>query len=448
MCLRLAAPRGKRRSDVANSGCPGSSRHPRVSRTARCWLSRLGLGVGLVGMAGLIACTPSVAGASGKNGSGFTNGEVRLAASYPVNLVGPTDMLGLQAYFNYVNRTSGGVKMANGKKYKIVFKYLTDAYTTGRAVANVKTFLANFHPAAIVGLLGSAANQATIGILDRAKVPDLYSIQGFDYWETHIRQLPMMGPTSQPSDNLWVASEINYVKKKFPHAKVAVLLQNTAYGQDVKNAIAHDIAGTGLKVATTQFYNVGAPTVSTQIAKLASSGATVFLDFSLIPALTQDIEYMHTIGWHPAHFVCYNCANSVTLGPAGAAANGIYAPLTFVTPSAPQWSKLPAIIKLKKVVTKYGPLGIKVTEPSLEGAAIGELLVANLKASQPNSQSLMHVVRTQHGGKFALLIPGASVDTSPKYPYLVNKLRIAQFNYSADKWIYKAPAFIDPTYKK
>lgn len=427
----------------------GSSRTgPSIAATFRRRSSRLVLGVALAGMTSAAVLVPSQIGASPvKASSGFSNGEVRLASSFPLNFL-PTQMYGIQAYFNYQNKKFGGVKMANGKKYKIVFKYLTDAYTAARGLANVKTFIATFHPAAIVGLLGSATNQAVISTLDSAKIPDLYSIEGDDYWQENVGKFPMFGATSQPSDNLWVESELNFVKNKFPHAKIAMLLQNTAYGQDVQAAVTKDIKGTGLQVVATQLYPVEAPTVSTQIATLANSGANVFLDFSLTPALTEDIEYMQTIGWHPAHFICYNCANTTALGPAGTAANGIYAPLAFVTPTAPQWSSLPQIVSLKSLVKTYGPSGTKVDESSLEGASIGQLCVENLEKSQPTSASLLHVVENQHGSAYPLLIPGFSVNTSPTYPYLVNQLRIAEYNQPNNRWVYRGPVYTDPTYKR
>jgi branched-chain amino acid transport system substrate-binding protein len=399
------------------------------------------------------ACASSGSGGSGSvasnsaAGTGFTNGQVRLASSYPVSLVGPDEMLGLQAYFNYVNKTAGGVKMADGKKHKIDFKYLDDGYDTGRAVSNVRSLLSTFHPAAIVGLLGSAINEATIPQLDQAQVPNLYSIEGDDFWQANISKYPMMGPTSQPSDNLWVASEISYVKQKYPDAKLAVLLQNDAYGQDVQKALTKNLAGSGLTVAATQFYNTGAPTLSTQIAKLAASKANVFLDFSLAPGLTQGIQYMSTIGWKVPHFICYNCLSQADLAPAGAAANGVYAPLAFVDPTIPQWANEPAIKNLRSIISKYGPSGAKTSESGLQGAAIGQLLVDNLKASQPNSKSLLNTIRTQHGNNMSLLIPGTKVVTSPTYPYLVNQLRMAQYTYASKSWAFGAPAFVDPTYK-
>lgn len=385
---------------------------------------------------------------AGQVGSGFTNGEVRLSSSYPTSLSGPDEMLGMQAYFNYVDQTSGGVKMADGKTYKIEFKYLDDGYDTGRAVSNVKNLLATYHPAAIVGLLGSAINEATIGQLDSAGVPNLYSIEGDDYWQANINSHPMMGPTSQPSDSLWVQSELSYVKKHWPGAKLAVLLQNDAYGQDIKKALDADVTGSGLSVVDTEYYNTGAPSVSTQIAKLSNSGATVFLDFSLAPAMTQGLQYMQTINWHVPHFVCYNCLSQTSIGPAGSAADKLYAPLAFVDPAIPEWSNLPQIVKLRNIITKYGATGAKASEPGLQGAAIAQLLVKNLEASQPNSQSLINTVRSQQGNQMALLINGTKVVTAPTYPYLVNQLRMAQYTYSDKTWKFVAPPYVDTTYKK
>jgi branched-chain amino acid transport system substrate-binding protein len=415
---------------------------------------RLSVAAGLAALTLLAAgCASSAASSSSGGGSaaatssGFAGGEVRLASTYPVSLAGPYQMLGYAAYFDYINQTQGGVKMADGKRYKIVFKYLDDGYDTGRAVSNVKQFLATFHPAAVIGMTGSAINLATIGLLDQAGVPDIYSSEGDDFWQTDVSKYPMFGPTQDPSDNLWMASQIAYIKSEWPGAKVALLAQNDAYGQDIVAAVKNDIKGTGLTLVATQWYNTGAPTVSTQVAALANSGATVFVNTSLPPALTQSIEYAQTIGWKVPDFICYSCANSSVVGLAGSAANGIYAPLVDVDPSIPEWSGTSAVKTLKGIVAKYGPAGSSSTSPEeLDGAAFAELIVENLEVSQPNSVSLLDTVRNQGHTYDPLLLPGTTVSTSPTYPYYVNKLTIARYNSTTENWTILGKPFTDPTY--
>jgi hypothetical protein len=89
---------------------------------------------------------------------------------------------------------------------------------------------------------------------------------------------------------------------------------------------------------------------------------------------------------------------------------------------------------------------VKPTQPSLQGAAIAQLTITNLEKSQPNSQSLLDVARSQNGTPMSLLIPGTSVVTSPKYPYLVNQLHMAQYKFSDKSWTYVADPFVDPSY--
>jgi branched-chain amino acid transport system substrate-binding protein len=422
----------------------------RPGRGRRRWPVIAALTALTLGAAGCASSAASSSSGSGTaaNSSGFTDGQVRLASTYPVSLAGPGQMLGYAAYFNYINQTQGGVKMADGKRYKIVFKYEDDGYDTGRAVSNVKAFLATFKPAAIIGMTGSAINLATIGLLDQANVPDIYSSEGDDFWQSDVSKYPMFGPTQDPSDNLWMDSQIAYIKSTWPNAKLGLLAQNDAYGQDIVAAVKNDINGTGLTLASTQWYNTGAPSVSTQVAALANSGATVWINTSLPPALTQSIEYASTIGWKAPDFICYSCANSSVVGLAGAAANGVYAPLVDVDPSIPQWGNTSAVTTLKKIVSTYGPTGSSSTSPEdLDGAAFAELIVENLEQSQPNSQSLLDTVRNQGHTYDPLLLPGTTVTTSPTYPYYVNKLTIAQYSSTTQQWKLMAPAFTDPTYK-
>jgi branched-chain amino acid transport system substrate-binding protein len=425
-----------------------TSTHSPTARTARSRrLLSVAVAASIALFVGACANKNQTSGGTAAAEAGFAGGTVRLASSYPTSLVGADQMLGAQAFFNYVNQTQGGVKMADGKKYKIDFKYLDDGYNTGRAVSNVKELIATYHPAAFVFLLGSAINEATIDQLDAAGVPNLYSTEGDDFWQEHISEHPMFGPTGDPSDNLWIASQLDYVQKNWPGAKIGLLAQNDAYGQDIQKALTKDIEGTGLTVVDTELYNTGAPSVSTQVTKLASSGATVFFDTSLAPALTQTIKYVQTIGWKVPHFICYSCANSATVGPAGDAADGIYAPLVNIDATIPQWSNSDAVTSLKDILTKYGATGTKTTATALTGAAMAELVVENLQASQPTSASLLKTVRNQKGTKQRLLIPGTSVTTSPTYPYYVNQLTIGQYSSKDTSWKLVGQPFTDPTFK-
>jgi branched-chain amino acid transport system substrate-binding protein len=424
---------------------------PRMSRRPAKPVASLAVAAALTAMVTGCAAAASNNGSTSNSSAvspGFAGGKVRLASTFPVSLAGPGQMLGYSAYFNYINKTQGGVKMANGKRYKIVFQYLDDGYDTGRAVANVKQWLATYHPAAVIAMTGSAINLATIGLLDAAKVPDLYSSEGDDFWQQQVSKYPMFGPTQDPSDNLWMASQIAYIKTKWPGAKLALLAQNDAYGQDITNAVKNDIKGTGLKLVDEQWYNTGAPSVSTQVAALQSSGANVFINTSLPPAMIQSIQYAKTIGWKAPDFICYSCATTTLLTADGSAANGIYAPLVDIDPSSPQWADAPAVTKLKGIITTYGPTGSSASNAEdLDGAAFAELIVENLEASQPTSQSLLNAARNQSGTYDPLLLPGTSVTTSPKYPYYVNRLTIAQYNSATEHWTLMAPPYVDPTFQ-
>jgi branched-chain amino acid transport system substrate-binding protein len=425
---------------------------PRISWRPAKPAASIAVAAALTVMVAGCAAAASNSGNSSNSSSavspGFANGEVRLASTFPVSLAGPGQMLGYAAYFNYINKTQGGVKMANGKRYKIVFQYLDDGYDTGRAVANVKQWLATYHPAAVIAMTGSAINLATIGLLDAAKVPDLYSSEGDDFWQQQVSKYPMFGPTQDPSDNLWMASQISYIKTKWPGAKLGLLAQNDAYGQDITNAVKNDIKGTGLTLADEQWYNTGAPSVSTQVAALQASGANVFINTSLPPAMIQSIQYAKTIGWKAPDFICYSCATTTLLSADGAAANGIYAPLVDIDPSSPQWANAPAVTTLKNIISSYGPAGSSTSNAEdLDGAAFAELIVENLEASQPTTQSLLNTVRNQGHTYDPLLIPGTSVTTSPTYPYYVNRLTIAQYDSTTQHWTLLAPPYVDPTFQ-
>ena len=106
-----------------------------------------------------------------------------------------------------------------------------------------------------------------------------------------------------------------------------------------------------------------------------------------------------------------------------------------------------AVTTLKSIVANYGPdRRVKQLAEDLDGAAFAELVVENLEASQPNSQSLINTMRHQGNTYDPLLLPGTTVTTSPTYPYYVNKLTIAQYHLATNSWTMLGKPFTDPTY--
>ena len=88
----------------------------------------------------------------------------------------------------------------------------------------------------------------------------------------------------------------DFLDKENPNAKVAVLYQNDAFGEDLLNGFKEAIKGTDIKVVAEESYEVTDPTVSSQMAKLAGSDADVFLNISTPKFGAQAIAAQKKLG--------------------------------------------------------------------------------------------------------------------------------------------------------
>ena len=123
----------------------------------------------------------------------------------------------------------------------------------------------------------------------------------------------------QPSYQSETQIYAKYMLKEKPNAKIAVLYQNDDYGKDYLKGLKD---GLGAKAASMivaeESYEITEPTIDSQIVKLKSSGADVFIDITTPKFAAQAIKKVAEIGWKPLHFL-NNVAASVgsVIKPAG-----------------------------------------------------------------------------------------------------------------------------------
>ena len=134
------------------------------------------------------------------------------------------------AYFQYVN-AHGGV---NGRK--IVFKYYDDGYNPANTVPLTKKLVEQDHVFAVYGSLGTAPMLATRDYLNKAKVPQVLVATGDSYWGAQYKKYPWtIGfQPDYPGESRVYGQFIN---SKVPQAKIGVLMQDDAYGQNYDNGL-------------------------------------------------------------------------------------------------------------------------------------------------------------------------------------------------------------------
>lgn len=399
-----------------------------MRRAHRLWLPAL-----LVVLAMLAtACGrgSSTGGSAGKGSTaadpGITATSIKLGGSYPFS--GPASAYGTigvaaKAYFDWLN-AKGGV---NGRK--IEFTTLDDGYEPARALQNAKRLVEQDKVFALFNTLGTANNLAIWDYTNQQKVPQVFVATGSSAWGAAVAKHPFTIGW-QPDYVSEARVYGTYLKQTKPNAKVAVLYQNDAYGKDLLDGFKAAIQGSGVQVTAAESYEVTDPTIDSQVSKLATSKADVFLDITTPKFGAQAIHRLTELTWKPLHILNNVAASkSLVLKPAGlAASKGIVSTTYFKDPEDPRWASDPAMQEYKAGLQQYAP-SADVNEPfNVYGWATANTMAKALEQmKQPTRAALMDTVRNANM-EIPLLLPGVSVQTSPTDGYPIQDMQMMRFD--------------------
>ena len=185
----------------------------------------------------------------------------------------------MKAYFSYINARKG----ADGKRgvfgRQIVFNYLDDGYNPANSVQLTRQLVEQDKVFAVVGSLGTEVNLAIRPYLNAKKVPQLLNATGATTWGRDWKKYPWTTGW-QPDYELEGRIYGQAIARNSPSAKIAVLYQNDDYGKDYLRGLEAGLGGKTSNIVGKEAYEVTAPDVESQVAKLRASGATVFVIFA------------------------------------------------------------------------------------------------------------------------------------------------------------------------
>ena len=254
----------------------------------------------------MLAASSSGALAQKKYDTGATDTEIKIGNIMPYS--GPASAYGVigkteAAYFKKIN-DAGGI---NGRK--INFITYDDGYSPPKTVEQARKLVESDEVLLIFNSLGTPPNSAIHKYMNAKKVPQLFVATGATKWNDPKDFPWTMG--WQPSYQSEARIYAKYILKEKPNAKIAVLYQNDDYGKDYLKGLKD---GLGAKAASMivaeESYETTEPTIDTQIVKLKSTGADVFVDITTPKFAAQAIKKIAEIEWKPLHFL-NNVSSSV-----------------------------------------------------------------------------------------------------------------------------------------
>jgi len=319
---------------------------------------------------------------------------------------------GASAYFKYVN-ARGGV---NGRT--IVYKYVDDAYNAAQTVQATKQLVEQDKVFAIFNSLGTEQNEAIRPYLNQAKVPRLFVASGATTFGHDFKQYPWtIG--FQPSYRAegWIYGK--YLARAKPGAKIAVLFQNDAYGKDLLGGLKQGVARSKVKVVAAEPFEVTAPDVQSQIAKLKQSGADTLALFATPRHAIQGYVFANRLGWRPLiiNNAVSSASNIMTLASEGGTNKAVENSISIVflkDPTDMKWRNDAAIKLYRSVMSRYAK-GANVKDVyHVYGMAVAYETVKVLKAAGKNltRAGVMAQTRKLNDASNPFLLPGIAIKTS------------------------------------
>ena len=155
------------------------------------------------------------------------------------------------------------------------------------------------------------------------------------------------------------------------------------------------------------------PTITSQMRKLAASGADTFLNITTPKFSAQSIAAVAKSDWKPLHILNnVGASKKLVLKPVGLEnAKDIVSMTYFKDPEDPQWADDPAMQEYKAGLKEHEPKADPLDAFSAYGWTAASTMIEALKAmKEPTREALMETVRNMDV-EIPMLLPGVKVQT-------------------------------------
>jgi branched-chain amino acid transport system substrate-binding protein len=212
------------------------------------------------------------------------------------------------------------------------------------------------------------------------------------------------------------------VLAKRPKARIAVLYQDDDYGREMLAGLKKGLKRKAGQIVEQQSYDPTSTDIQSQIAKLKSSRADVFMNFAFGKFAIQAFVYANRLGWKPARTYVNAVAASTTVmsiaseGGTNKRTTGAISGAFFKDPASPAFAKDAGIKLFRSIVKKYIPRGDVRNGYYLAGMASAYSFVDALKKAgkTPTRTGLMKAMLKLDEKTNPFVIRGITVKTSSK----------------------------------
>lgn len=371
---------------------------------------------------------------------GITKDEIKIGATYPQS--GTASFYyavakGANAYFAYINAEKGGV---NGRKINYVVK--DDGYDPSKTPDKARELVQDEKVFATFGNLGTPNNKAVRQYYNDQKVPQLFVFTGASIWGSEFDQFPYTIGW-QPDYVTEATIFAKGILATTPNAKIAILYQNDAYGQDGWQGFRTALGDKVSMIVKEANYNTGDPQdMRSQVNALKASGADTFLVIATPGYAASAVANAFTSGWKPKIIMNQVAASTTTwrgviknAGGNTALVDGMVSTRYLKDQNAAEWANDAGIAQFKTILGKYGtdcPVADNFCTAGM-AFAISVVDVLNKAGKNPTRQKLVDIATSQmNQTDNFLLLPGIKVYTSKTHRFPISQLQ--SIKWSGDHW--------------
>jgi branched-chain amino acid transport system substrate-binding protein len=218
-----------------------------------------------------------------------------------------------------------------------------------------------------------------------------------------------------------------------PDARIGVLYQNDAVGKEyltgLRDGLGVDRAAMIVKEVS---YEIGDPTVDSQITSLQAAGPDTIFLASLAKATGQAIRKIYDLGWSPTRYII-NGAISVdaVLRPAGLEkSKGVISAASFKDVTDPRWKDDEDVKAYAAFIAKYMTPNDYASGAATLGYFTSALLVDTLRrcGDDLSRDNIMRQATNIKDLEVPLLLPGIKLNTSPDNYFPLRQMQLLRFN--------------------
>jgi branched-chain amino acid transport system substrate-binding protein len=287
--------------------------------------------------------------------------------SGPASELGNQQLIGAQAYLNYIN-DKGGV---NGRK--IVLKKYDDGYEPDKAVVAFNKLVSDgcFAGAFFVGTPTAAKH---VPLAEEHKVPIVGLFTGAQLLQDPFRPHVISVRASYFDET---AAQVEHIWKDLGPQKVGVIYQDDAFGKAVLTGVERALAKKDTKPVATGHFERNTLDVAKAIEQVKAAKPDVVVVVGPYAPVAEVLKESHAGGWKPLFTTVSFVGTEALIKAAGTDAEGMV--ITQVVPPLTR-EDLPTVALFKKLMKQYNPKAVP-NFTSFEGFVDAMVLVEGLQAA-------------------------------------------------------------------